>query len=99
MSNYNAAPTGNWFARCRLAWLERHAATAGTIRRADLIQTFGISPAQASADIQTYLGIRPSSLRYDTSTKCYRWERGSSMALDAPWRNFPEAPRGEEAQP
>jgi hypothetical protein len=80
----------SWFARCRLAWLERQARRSGTINRSDLMRQFGISAAQASADFQAYQILNPGALYYDLCVKCYRWQPKCDLAISsAPWANFP----------
>lgn len=72
-----------------MAWLERRARAAGHIGRADLMATFGISPAQASSDLQTYLRTNPKALAYSTSRKRYEWQHGAKLAITpAPWNSF-----------
>lgn len=79
----------SWFPRCRLAWLERRAKFAGHIGRGDLMETFGISPAQASGDLQTYIRINPKALAYATNRKRYEWQPGVELAITpAPWEAF-----------
>jgi hypothetical protein len=65
----NATNPESWFPRCRMAWLERYAKAAGHVGRGDLTATFGISPAQASSDLQAYLAENPDALTYSTSRK------------------------------
>lgn len=48
----------------------------GTVNRAALMDYFGISVAQASNDIQTYLAIAPTNATYDASAKTYRSTQG-----------------------
>lgn len=59
--------------RLRRAWIERRAATAGTIRRGEICTVLGVSMAQASADILALLKEHPDCLRYDLNAKLYRW--------------------------
>ena len=86
----NATNPGPWYSRCRLAWLERRAESTGRINRADLIETFGISAAQSSADLQAYQKLNPGALSYDLTSKCYFWTgRASFSIVPAPWDTFP----------
>jgi hypothetical protein len=86
----NATNPESWFPRCRMAWLERYAKAAGHVGRGDLTATFGISPAQASSDLQAYLAENPDALTYSTSRKRYEWNDGASLAITpAPWEDFP----------
>lgn len=82
----NATNPESWFPRCRMAWLERHAKHVGHIGRADLMGMFGISPAQASSDLQAYFAANPRALIYSTSRKRYEWAEGSLFVIEpAPW--------------
>lgn len=63
--------TGNWFAERRLDYIDFRLLTAGSIQRADIIRTFGVSMPQASADLNRFLDLYPESLVYDKSAKCY----------------------------
>jgi hypothetical protein len=87
----NATNTESWFPRCRLAWLERRAQHQGHIGRVELMALFGISTAQASSDLQTYLKLNPTSLTYNTSSKRYEWAVGSVLVINpAPWEALKE---------
>jgi hypothetical protein len=89
VGNMNATNPESWFPRCRMAWLERRAKTAGHVGRADIIATFGISLAQASSDLQAYLATNPAALTYSTSRKRYEWNDGANLAITpAPWSEF-----------
>ncbi len=67
--NYNQGTT--IAQQTRLAWIERYAATRGHIRRKDVAAAFGLSLAQASADIQRLLEIAPNLFRYSLNDKTY----------------------------
>ena len=85
----NATNPSSWFHRCRLAWLERRAKWGGHIGRADLMEMFGISPAQASSDLQTYIGMNPAALIYSTSRKRYEWvEDAKFVIIPPPWESL-----------
>lgn len=56
----------------RLRWLEDRLRWAGSVRRLDLMQRFGISPQQASGDIATFQETFPGLLEFDQSAKLYR---------------------------
>jgi hypothetical protein len=43
----------------------------GKINRSDLIKEFGISAPQASNDLQAFLGMYPTAMRYDKRRKTY----------------------------
>lgn len=87
----NATNPDSWFPRCRLAWLERRAKLAGHIGRSDLMEMFGISPAQASGDLQSYISINPKALAYSTSLKRYEWNDVARFIIKpAPWEALNE---------
>ena len=56
----------------------------GALQRADICKAFGITPQQASADIQAYIAQWPHKLLYDGPAKCYRW-RGRRLSLNLPY--------------
>ena len=86
----NGTNPGSWYPRCRLAWLERRAEATGRINRADLQEAFGISPAQASGDLQAYQQLNPGALSYDLPSKRYLWTGKAPFAIvPAPWATFP----------
>lgn len=85
----NGTTPDSWYPRCRLAWLERFAKDQGHIGRQHLMFTFGISPAQASSDLQAYLALNPGALAYSTNRKRYEWVDGHEWKIDpAPWESF-----------
>lgn len=45
--------------------------TKGCLNRADVMQKFGISVAQAGIDIREYAKFHPKAMRYDLSKKTY----------------------------
>ncbi len=53
----------------RLQFIEFRLFWEGGLNRADLAESFHISAAQASADLQRYAGLAPGNISYDTSTK------------------------------
>jgi hypothetical protein len=57
--------------RQRLAHLERCLFWKGELQRADLVETFGINPAQAAADFRIYMELAPGNMDYDKSLKRY----------------------------
>lgn len=86
-----ANPTNpeSWFPRCRLAWLERRAKHLGHVGRGDLMRTFGISPAQASGDLQAYIAANPGAITYATSRKRYEWVDGAEFVIvPPPWESL-----------
>ena len=61
----------NWAARERLRVLEMLLWWRGWAGRSDLVEHFGISPAQASSDFQKYLDLNGKQISYQTSRKRY----------------------------
>ncbi len=57
--------------RERLVYLELRAFFIGAFRRADLEDRFGIKPAAATRDLNTYRASVPDNLAYDSSAKAY----------------------------
>lgn len=60
-----------WGVRQRLEFIEYRLFWEGTINRKDLIDTFGVSVPQASADIKQYKQNAPGNMYYDKSQKRY----------------------------
>ena len=67
----NVTNREQWAGRERLAFIERAAWWRGAVNRRDLQEVFGISAAQASADLQAYLELNPLGLAYNLKTKRY----------------------------
>lgn len=55
----------------RLAHIERCLFWKGELQRADLMDTFGINPAQAAADFRVYMARYPDNMDYNKSRKRY----------------------------
>ena len=55
----------------RLQWLDDRLYWIGELNRADLTQSFEISPQQATSDIALYQRFAPANLEYDRSKKQY----------------------------
>lgn len=66
---------GNWFERQRLQWIAEMLHIYGFINRTHLMRKFQISKPQASNDLRTFKSLRPNSITYDPSDKCYRTTR------------------------
>lgn len=81
----------NWAARERLRRVEFLLWWRGWIGRQDLVEVFGISPAQASGDLQRYAGINAGAMIYQTSRKRYEAVEGMMCVLHEP--AFEEAVR------
>jgi hypothetical protein len=61
----------NWASERRLDYIDWRMLTAGTLRRADIMRTFGVSQVQASVDITEFTKRYPDALVYDKSAKQY----------------------------
>ena len=61
----------NWGAERRNAFIELRAFWHGRINRSDLMETFGISPQQASLDLAGYADQWKRNLVYDKSQRAY----------------------------
>lgn len=55
----------------RMEHIERCLFWKGELQRADIVNTFGVNPAQAAADFSTYMAIAPGNMDYDKSRKRY----------------------------
>ena len=66
----------NWFAERRLDYIDFRLAVAGHIRRADIMDTFGVSMPQASADLNRFIAIYPKAMAYDKTAKRYAARKG-----------------------
>jgi predicted DNA-binding transcriptional regulator YafY len=74
----------SYSARERLLFLERLAYWRGWVRRSDLVDRFGVSVPQASADIAAYNEANPRALRYDSSAKRYEGVASMRCVIGAP---------------
>jgi len=74
----------SYSARERLLFLERLAYWRGWVRRFDLVDRFGVSVPQASADIAAYGKANPHALHYDSSVKRYLGASDMRCVLGAP---------------
>ena len=70
-----------WDVRQRLILLETTVLMVGWIRVQAIMDTFGISRAQASKDFQMYQIARPNNLRYNKSAKYYEVGEGFTPLL------------------
>src|SRR5262245_37941660 len=61
----------SWEAERRLDYIDFRLVTAGHVRRADLVRTFGVSVPQASADLNRFLRRHRGAMRYDKTAKRY----------------------------
>lgn len=60
-----------WFQTYRLDWIAETLRVFGFINRDHLQRKFGISMAQASADLASFARSNPGSMIYDQSAKRY----------------------------
>ncbi|MCB1209826.1 MAG: WYL domain-containing protein [Verrucomicrobiales bacterium] len=85
----NTTNPEQWAAKERLRFIERSAFWCGLVNRSDLQRVFGVSAAQASADLQMFQELCPGALVYNLKKK--RYEGGESMVCKL------HTPRLEEA--
>lgn len=64
--------TGRWGPERRREFIDFRLQWDGKINRAELVDHFGISTQQASADLARYTELAPDNLVYDKSGKAYR---------------------------
>lgn len=81
----------NWAARERLRHVEFLLWWRGWVGRQDLVEVFGISPAQASGDLQRYAALNAGAMVYHTSRKRYEAVAGMGCVMHEP--SFEEAVR------
>jgi hypothetical protein len=62
-------PKRRWGADQRLEFIEFRLFWDGTLNRADIVDRFGVSAAQASADLALYKQLASNNLEYDPSQK------------------------------
>lgn len=74
----NTSNRDQWAVRERQLFIERLAWWKGVVNRGDVRDVFGISAAQASADLQGYQEANPTALAYNVRAK--RYESGEKMA-------------------
>lgn len=73
-----------WAAVQRLAFVEKAAYWRGSVNRQDLIKGFGVSPAQATADLQKFQELCPDVLDYHLKRKRYESSPGMVCTLHQP---------------
>ena len=73
----NTSNRDQWAVRERQLFIERLAWWKGVVNRGDVRDVFGISAAQASADLQGYQEVNPTALVYNVRAK--RYEAGENM--------------------
>jgi WYL domain len=80
----NVTNDANWAAQERLRFIERCAWWRGVVNRKDLVAVFGVSMAQASADIQKYVEQNAGSMVYDVKGKKYDGASGMRCVYGEP---------------
>ncbi len=79
-----ASKKAKWNVKKRLEFIEFRLFWDAKLNRKDLVDTFGISAQQASADIATYEEMGPQNLAYDSAQKTYlRTDRFSPKLIGA----------------
>ena len=79
----NVTNTEQWAAMERLRFIERAAWWRGMVRRQDVMEEFGLGPAQVSSDFQKYLELNPGSLVYSLNRKRYEGAPAMTRILDS----------------
>lgn len=80
----NNTNPSQWAALERLRFIERSAWWRGMVNRNDLQQVYGVSQAQASADLQKYLELNPTALNYSLKRKRYEGTPTMKCVLHRP---------------
>lgn len=70
-----------WFEHQRQEWIWETLRVFGFIQRQHLVNKFGVSVPQASADLQRFQRERPGMMTYDKTSKRYVGH------IAAPWHN------------
>lgn len=73
-----------WAGMERLRFIERAAFWRGWVKRSDLMEHFGVSPAQATADLQKFQELCPDALSYSLNRKRYEGLPGMACSLQEP---------------
>ena len=80
----NSSTKDQWAGRERLAFIERASWWRGVVNRGDLREVFGISAAQASADLQGYQELNPTALAYNVRSKRYEARPEMTCMMHSP---------------
>ena len=64
-------PELRWGVAQRLEFIEFRLFWEGRVNRRDLMEQFGLSVNQASADLNRYIGLAPDNMLYDKSARTY----------------------------
>ena len=73
-----------WAARERLRFIEGRLFWSGKLRRADIIDRFGVHPSVASTDLASYQKLAPGNAEYDRYAKTYKAGRSFIPRITAP---------------
>ena len=73
----DSKPSLRWGVEQKLQFIEFRLFWEGHVNRSDLIDKFGVSPNQASGDLNRYIALAPDNMVYDKSGKTY--VRGSAF--------------------
>lgn len=73
-----------WGVEKRMTFLEARLFWEGEVSRGELMERFGVSLGQASADIARYIALAPDNISYDKSRKRYVPTEKFSPVFDAP---------------
>jgi predicted DNA-binding transcriptional regulator YafY len=73
-----------WSVERRLAFIENRLFWLGDVNRPAVVERFGVSMSQASADIARYLAVNGEGVSYDKSAKCYVTMPGFHPVLTTP---------------
>ena len=67
----SSEPELRWGVAQRLEFIEFRLFWEGRVNRSDLMEQFGLSVNQASADLNRYIGLAPDNMLYDKSARTY----------------------------
>ena len=81
----DVGPRVSWGISRRLEFLEFRLVWEGRVNRSDLVEVFGISPQQASADLARYQDAAPGNISYDSSAKTMRPSDGFAPKFLRPY--------------
>lgn len=73
-----------WGAERRIEFIDFRLLWEGTVNRGELVNFFGISTQQASADLAKYIELAPDNLEYDRNQKTYRVRPGFRPVMTRP---------------
>lgn len=76
-----------WNVQKRLEFIEFRLFWDARLNRKDLVETFGISAQQASADMATYKNVAPENFDFDSTQKSYLRSDNFTAKLIGGWTN------------